>query len=75
MKSSERKNSQAQLGKLFEDIGHAFQYVFGVILSQGIVQKDRDSQTIRNVISLYTFIWILFLQVYWLKAERAAIKG
>jgi len=37
MKSSERKNSQAQLGKLFEDIGHAFQYVFGVILSQGIV--------------------------------------
>jgi hypothetical protein len=39
MKNSERRNNQAHLGKLFEDIGLAFQYSFGVILSQGNVKE------------------------------------
>jgi hypothetical protein len=39
MKNSERRNNQAHLGKLFEDIGRAFQYSFGVILSQGNVKE------------------------------------
>ncbi len=46
MKNSNRRNDQAHLGKLFEDIGRAFQYVVGVILSQGkLSQKFKNSHS------------------------------
>jgi hypothetical protein len=34
-KTKRKNNLFERKGKLFEDIGRAFQYVFGVILSQG----------------------------------------
>ncbi|XP_046453781.1 ionotropic receptor 93a-like [Daphnia pulex] len=57
MKNSERRNNQAHLDKLFEDIGRAFQYVFGVILSQGLLAQGGTSRDQRLTIRVLAGTW------------------
>nr|CAH0113330.1 unnamed protein product [Daphnia galeata] len=44
-------------GKLFEDIGRAFQYVFGVILSQGLLAQGGTSRDQKLTIRLLAGSW------------------
>lgn len=56
MTNKENKNELTH-GKLFEDIGRAFQYVFGVILSQGLLAQGGTSRDQKLTIRFLAGAW------------------